>query len=638
MKPNAATFGFLISVFCLFIPELLSAQRYGNIWYFGDEAGIDFNSCNPVALTNGQNPGFEGTATICDSTGQLLFYTNSDNVWNKQHLIMSNGNLVSASGSLSQVIIIRKPLSDSLYYIVTTELQASSLSLQYHIVDISLNGGLGGVISKNNVLNTGTITEQIGATRHSNGIDIWLITHEYGTNHFLSYLVTSAGISPVPVVSPCGSILIPAPSNMNARGEIKISPDGLKIAFNGNGTGNSDSSNVLQLSDFDNSSGLIFHPVSLPYLRGEFGLSFSPDNSKLYCSTWKAFNFTTNDTNFLYQFDLSSGIDSIIANSRQVIHSMPLSGPGGTFGSIKIGPDERVYVAINNSGYVGVINNPNLPGLLCNYNHNGFYLQGKTCKFGLNNYIEYTNYCTLPVASIASSDTSFCEKKCIDFFDLSLNNPTSWQWYFPGADSLSSTLQNPTGICYSNYGSYAVVLIACNASSCDTLTLSNFITINQSPSSPTILQSNDTLICTAPSSGYQWYMDTTLIIGATQSYYVPTQPGLYYVIITDTNQCNAASNSIVITGSEMPDNEKGFSIAPNPNPGSFKVELNFNSKNKNLKAQVTNVLGEIIYEKDFQKVNGKFSQRINLSAQPKGIYFLKLMSDEKVFTQKIILR
>src|ERR1044071_1002991 len=46
--------------------------------------------------------------------------------------------------------------------------------------------------------------------------------------------------------------------------------------------------------------------------------------------------------------------------------------------------------------------------------------------------------------------TTFCEEsgKCLDFFDVSSNNPTSWQWSFPGAVPSSSTAQNPVHICY----------------------------------------------------------------------------------------------------------------------------------------------------------------------------------------------
>jgi hypothetical protein len=257
---------------------------------------------------------------------------------------------------------------------------------------MSLHSGLGDLVSKNNVLTTSNITEQIAATFHNNGTDIWLVAHEYGTNNFLAYLVTSAGITLTPVVSGVGPAHIPCNSNINARGEIKFSPDGSKVAFNANGVGGNDSANILALFDFDNSTGIVSNPLNLPFSRGDFGLSFSSDNSKLYGTTWKALNFMTGDYNYLYQFDLSSGVPSTIINSKQIIDSVqiPIS-----YGDIKLAPDGKIYVARNNSGYLGVIDYPNLAGSACNYTYNGFYLDGKTCQFGLNNYIEYENYCVV---------------------------------------------------------------------------------------------------------------------------------------------------------------------------------------------------------------------------------------------------
>ncbi|HYV95563.1 MAG TPA: hypothetical protein VE978_27560, partial [Chitinophagales bacterium] len=41
--------------------------------------------------------------------------------------------------------------------------------------------------------------------------------------------------------------------------------------------------------------------------------------------------------------------------------------------------------------------------------------------------------------SFAASDTAVCEKFCISFYDSSTNNPTSWQWLFPGGNPSSST-------------------------------------------------------------------------------------------------------------------------------------------------------------------------------------------------------
>jgi len=382
-----------IIIVLLFLSVASFGQQYGNIWQFGNHVEVDFNNCTPIASNrHNNNSGFEGCSTICDALGQLLFYTNSDTVWNSLGNAMPNGHLINSSGTLSQVIIIPKPLSDSLYYIVTTKIQAAgSLTLRYHVVNMNLNLGLGDVISTNNVLTSSNITEQIAATWHSNGTDIWLMAHEYGTNNFLAYLVTSSGISPAPVISGVGPAHVSCNSNINARGEIKFSPDGNKIAFNGNGVGGNDPSNILAIFDFDKSTGIVSNPLNLPFGRGDFGLSFSPDNSKLYGTTWKAMNFSGSDYNYIYQFDLSSNDPSTIINSKQIIDSVHVPT---SYGDMKLGPDGKIYVARYNSSYLGVIDKPNQAGPACNYIYNGLYLEGKTCQFGLNNYIEYTNYCT----------------------------------------------------------------------------------------------------------------------------------------------------------------------------------------------------------------------------------------------------
>ena len=278
---------------------------------------------------------------------------------------MANGNLISSNGTISQVLIIPKPSSTTIYYIITSKIQASSsLTMQYHVVDMQLNSGLGEVVSKNNVITTWNITEQLAATWNSNGTDIWLMTHEYGTNNFLAFAVTSAGISTTPVISSVGPAHLGCTSNINSRGEIKFSPDGSKIAFNGNGVGTNNLSNILSLFDFDNVSGIVSNEIALPYSNGEFGLSFSPDNSKLYGSS------------------------------------------NSIYGSLKIGPDGRIYVARANSTYLGVIYSPNLAGVGCGYVSNGFYLGGKTSTYGLNNYIEYQSYCstTTGVSGLYNND------------------------------------------------------------------------------------------------------------------------------------------------------------------------------------------------------------------------------------------
>jgi hypothetical protein len=110
----------ILLVLCL--PLFGLAQKEGNVWYFGENAGLDFNSGSPVALTDGMLNTDEGCASICDANGSLLFYTDGMTVYNRNHGIMPNGTgLLGHSSSTQSAIIVKKPMSNNLYYIFTVD-------------------------------------------------------------------------------------------------------------------------------------------------------------------------------------------------------------------------------------------------------------------------------------------------------------------------------------------------------------------------------------------------------------------------------------------------------------------------------------------------------------------------------------
>lgn len=366
------------------------AQTYGMVWQFGYNIGIDFHACQPDVITGG-NQGFEGCSAVSGPSGDLLFYTNGQKVWNRNHVQMPNGVLpIANSGSLSQVIIVQQPASANLFHIVTTTVQGTAAGhLRSHIVDMSAANGFGDVVLAGNPLFPGgTSSEHVAATWHANGTDVWILAHAYPQNEFLAYLLTASGLDATPVVSVVGPSFPACGSNMNARGEMRFSLDGERLALAGNGSGDTPDSDVLALFAFNRETGAVSDPLLLPPSRGDFGVAFSPDGTKLYGGTWKAFNFFSTDHNYLYQFDLSSNDPQTIIDSRVVLLETPITG---AHGSIKLGPDGRIYVARYGEEHLGVVNFPNLPGLACDYEDDGLYLNGATCAHGLNNYIEYVN-------------------------------------------------------------------------------------------------------------------------------------------------------------------------------------------------------------------------------------------------------
>ena len=80
----------VLFTFVILNSMLAFSQGEANIWYFGQNAGLDFNSGSPVALTDGQINTLEGCAVLSNNLGQLLFYTDGIRVYNRNHQIMVN--------------------------------------------------------------------------------------------------------------------------------------------------------------------------------------------------------------------------------------------------------------------------------------------------------------------------------------------------------------------------------------------------------------------------------------------------------------------------------------------------------------------------------------------------------------------
>jgi WD40 repeat protein len=382
----------LLWIALLFAGSACYAQREDYTWYFGNGAGLDFNTdCSPTVLTDGKIDGFEGCASISDPvTGQLLFYTNSDSVWNRNHVVMPNGHLVNNGSTITQVLILAHPGSATNYFIITAEVQGfSGQHLRVHEVDMSLNSGLGGFVYKDSVIYNAPVAEKVTAVRHVNGIDVWLIAHGYNSANYIAFLITQAGINPIPVISTIGKIHYDQ-SYADAIGEIKVSPDGQKLAA------------VtlvhpdIELFDFNNATGQVSNPIVLPETGGYdglgnpcglYGVSFSANSAMLYVSQWLL--PSSNVSGKIIQYDISSN-DSIGINATRM---NVFTNTTHSLYSLKLAPDRKIYVGRNASGYIGVINAPDIPGMACNYVDNGIFLNGRTSSWGLNNLMEYGNYC-----------------------------------------------------------------------------------------------------------------------------------------------------------------------------------------------------------------------------------------------------
>ncbi len=157
-----------------------------------------------------------------------------------------------------------------------------------------------------------------------------------------------------------------------------------------------------------------------------------------------------------------------------------------------------------------------------------------------------------------ASASNICLGECIDFSDLSIGDVSSWAWTFEGAATPSSSLENPTSICYNSVGSFDVTLTVIAACGAFTETFSDFITVSAvtpftiSGDGPTTLCEGESLILNTSSPGvYQWYFGTSPINGATGTSFAPGLSGDYYAT-SGSGACQTTSNTISVLINPLP--------------------------------------------------------------------------------------
>lgn len=419
MKRFICFFSFLISF-------LGFSQKEASIWYFGNHAGLDFNSGSPIALTDGQLETDEGCAVISDNNGKLLFYTDGSDVYNKQHQIMANGTGLNGHySSTNSAIIVPQPNNNNGYYIFTVDAEFGANGLQYSKVDMSLDNNLGAITTKNQLLET-PVTEKLTAIKIPGKNAYWVIAHRGHSNEFIVYKITSDGISLNPIISVIGPDISWPPGN--SQGQMKLSPDGKKLAV-------ATQSQGFELYDFDINTGKISNFQQLKNDWSCYGVEFSPNGKLLYVSSG---NFGVE------QYNLDAGSLAEIINSK-----VQLLDDNTTWG-LQLAIDGKIYAARSlQSDALDVIKYPNRQGLACEYTIRDIDLGGKNSYLGLPPFIQSYFYIN------GINAENFCLGEITKFSVTTSSKIGNIAWDF--GDGSSSNEESPAHQ-YNNPGTYTVTV------------------------------------------------------------------------------------------------------------------------------------------------------------------------------------
>lgn len=371
------TMKYILLIIGLFYFSNAIAQQHDNIWLVGSydpSSQIEFNSTSFTidTINKGGMNGDRAMTSICDSLGNLLFYTNGIWVNNHQNQLMDNGESLNPGvvadnfrtigyPTCNSVIILPHPVQSNKYYIfhqsITYPSQFAEFAenLYYSLVDMNANNGLGRVEVKNQILASDSLSMgQVHAVKHANGRDWWLIQGKGQSIGFYTFLIHENQIT-LEYEQYIGDTSRQG-GGAEWKGQAVFSPQGDKYV-------RYDYLNDLDIYDFDRCTGLLSNNRNLAiqdsadFNGGVGGVAISPSGQYLYVAS----------SLDLYQFDLS--VSNIFATKDTIAHVdnfyQYIPANRATFVFLQLAPDGKIYGVGPNTTYMHVIEYPDSAGVAC---------------------------------------------------------------------------------------------------------------------------------------------------------------------------------------------------------------------------------------------------------------------------------
>lgn len=683
-----------ISLVFVCIISLNAFSQHANNWRFGNFAGLNFNT-NPLTIVStGLTNNPDNTSSISDVNGNLLFYTDGMSVWNANNAVMPNGSGLIGHGSGGQCAVIVPIPCSSKYVIFHVTEFSSPGSLNYSVVDMSLNGGLGDVISaqKNVSLGTGW-TEKLCAIFNPANSSYWLLTHKWGNNQFVAYTVDATSIATQSVVSSVGSVHSCGSYGgaHDAMGQLTISRDGSKVI------------NALtcldqfELFNFNLATGVLSNSIVLPAEGNKaWGTSFSPDSKMLYTSSIFGQN--------IFQYDLNVYTAPAILASKNAVISVGTTGYN--FGYMELGPNNKLYIARPGNNSLSVISSPNSFGALSNPSLVGQSIGLATSSHGLSRVAYNISVVSGTVGNLSMSSSSgnysICPGQSLTLLGSGAN---SYTWsngsnsssitvsplvtsnftlfgYLGCAGSSAQTvatvfvkdapvmsISGTSSLCsssgatltasgadsylWSNGAQAASISFTPLATTVYTVIGTNAISgctaslayqVNVTPS-PTLSLSGPTIVCVGTqvnytASGANTYTWSMGLNGSTVSF-TPVATAYYTVSATSLMGCKTSTTFFIVLNECLNNQEinesQDFRVLPNPVDDKLVLLAGKGWNGTCNSITLMDEHGKIVKVFSDSEMEGNpLGLTLNFSEIIKGVYLLTIQTEEKVFTKKII--
>jgi hypothetical protein len=376
-------------LFC-FLIHFTYAQGYNHAWLLGYDipsnmAKLNFTDSSILFSLDPRSMGFRATqGNISDANGNFIMSSNGIWIANKNNTMMLNGgglnpnsftNNWSSGLPISNGNIFLPWPNDTTKYVLfhqtgyyDSNYNLASRALYYSIIDLTGDNGLGEVIQKNTIILQDTLAYGLGACKHANGSDWWIVAIKDKSDIIFKFLLTKNGIQYY------GSQQFNFPIYEVIGTQPTFSPDGGKFAFTGGiGLNPSYWLHDLRILDFDRCTGLFYNPKLIDVTDGGLGFSvaFSSNSKYLYISKFNKVMQLNTDTS-----DIAASLDTV-AVWDGFISGLPPTCCATDFWTMYLAANGKIYLSSGSSvKHLHEMSYPDSGGVACDVQQHSINLNG----------------------------------------------------------------------------------------------------------------------------------------------------------------------------------------------------------------------------------------------------------------------
>jgi uncharacterized repeat protein (TIGR03803 family) len=389
----------------------------------------------------------------------------------------------------------------------------------------------------------------------------------------------------------------------------------------------------LTLSGGTDANGVLFEydiktsAYTKKYDFNHLANGYNPNGGLVEGKNGKLFGMTTlggtNGTGVIFQFDTASSVYSVSYNFNAASDGISPQS------SLVIASDNKLYGLATNGGVLG-------NGTLFGFDPvSGSYSVKENFNTTVTGGFPYGDLlfiCNQLAITSQPADTTKCQGSATLLKTSAVGTALTYQWYKNGVPiggatgslySIPSVAMADSGFYYCNVGN------SCGNQNSSIEKLS----VNPVPATPLITQGGAVLSSSAASNN-QWYLNGTIIPGATSQNYTPLQNGNYTVVVTNAYSCSSASAPYNVMNTGIRETQ-GLAIqSVYPNPASNTLNITVSGMHESLgDIIILDMLGNEVLSNPVQ-ITQLTKMQLDISNLSSGMYILRVSSADGLSLSK----